>query len=24
MPAPEWVVGDPDFWRLAPVPKPGG
>jgi hypothetical protein len=22
MPAPEWVAADPDFWRLAPVPRP--
>jgi len=22
MPAPEWVAADPEFWRLAPVPKP--
>jgi hypothetical protein len=22
MPAPEWVAADPDFWRLAPTPKP--
>jgi hypothetical protein len=22
MPAPEWVAADPDFWRLAPAPKP--
>jgi hypothetical protein len=21
MPAPEWVAADPEFWRLAPVPK---
>ncbi len=21
MPAPEWVAADPDFWRLAPVPR---
>jgi hypothetical protein len=21
MPAPEWVVADPDFWRAAPAPK---
>jgi hypothetical protein len=24
MPAPEWVAADPEFWRLAPVPKSGG
>ena len=23
MPAPEWIASDPDFWRFAPVPKPG-
>jgi hypothetical protein len=23
MPAPEWVAADPEFWRLAPVPKSG-
>jgi len=22
MPAPEWVAADPDFWRLAPTPRP--
>jgi hypothetical protein len=22
MPAPEWVAADPDFWRLAPMPRP--
>jgi hypothetical protein len=22
MPAPEWVAADPDFWRLAPAPRP--
>jgi hypothetical protein len=22
MPAPEWVAHDPDFWRLAPAPRP--
>jgi hypothetical protein len=22
MPAPGWVAADPEFWRLAPVPKP--
>jgi hypothetical protein len=24
MPAPEWVAADPEFWRLAPAPKPEG
>lgn len=23
MPAPEWVRADPEFWRLAPAPRPG-
>jgi hypothetical protein len=22
MPAPEWVAADPDFWRIAPAPRP--
>jgi hypothetical protein len=22
MPAPEWLAADPDFWRLAPAPRP--
>jgi hypothetical protein len=22
MPAPEWIAADPEFWRLAPAPRP--
>ena len=22
MPAPDWVAADPDFWRIAPAPRP--